>query len=98
MFTRGGDWPPDAAGCDLVINATPLKDDLLVELTPEQAIVDLAYRPDGRETALVGEARRVGCRLVVDGLEALVRQGAASFERWTGRAAPLDVMRAAVRP
>jgi shikimate dehydrogenase len=33
----------------------------------------------------------------VDGLEALVRQGAAAFELWTGEAAPLDVMRAAVR-
>jgi energy-coupling factor transporter ATP-binding protein EcfA2 len=36
-------------------------------------------------------------RVVVDGLEVLVRQGAASFERWTGVPAPLDVMRAAVR-
>jgi shikimate dehydrogenase len=33
----------------------------------------------------------------VDGLEVLVRQGAASFERWTGIEAPVDVMRAAVR-
>jgi shikimate dehydrogenase len=98
MFNRSGDWPPESAGCDLVINATPVKDELLVELAPEQAVVDLAYHPDGRATALVAEARRVGCRVVVDGLEALVRQGAASFERWTGERAPLDVMRAAVRP
>jgi len=34
---------------------------------------------------------------VVDGLEVLARQGALSFERWTGVPAPLDVMRAAVR-
>jgi shikimate dehydrogenase len=34
---------------------------------------------------------------VVDGLEVLVRQGALSFERWTGREAPLEAMRAAVR-
>jgi shikimate dehydrogenase len=34
---------------------------------------------------------------VVDGLEALVRQGAASFRLWTGLEAPVDVMRAAVR-
>jgi len=32
----------------------------------------------------------------VDGLDVLVCQGAASFERWTGVAAPVDVMRAAV--
>jgi shikimate dehydrogenase len=35
--------------------------------------------------------------VIVDGYEALVRQGAASFERWTGVPAPVDVMRAAVR-
>jgi shikimate 5-dehydrogenase len=29
---------------------------------------------------------------VVDGLEFLVRQGAASFERWTGTPAPVDAM------
>lgn len=32
---------------------------------------------------------------VVDGLEVLVRQGARSFTIWTGRAAPVDTMRAA---
>jgi shikimate 5-dehydrogenase len=34
---------------------------------------------------------------VVDGLEVLARQGAASFVRWTGTPAPLEVMRAALR-
>jgi shikimate dehydrogenase len=34
---------------------------------------------------------------VVDGLEILVAQGAASFERWTGTTAPRQAMRAAVR-
>jgi shikimate dehydrogenase len=97
-YTRSGNWPPDSAGSDLVVNATPVKDEVLVELTPAHGVVDLAYHPDGRETPLVAEARRVGCRVVIDGLEALVRQGAASFERWTGIPAPVDVMRAAIRP
>jgi shikimate dehydrogenase len=97
QFARRGDWPPDASGADLVVNATPVRDEVLVELRPEQAVVDLAYRDDGRETALVAAAREAGCRVVVDGLEALVRQGAASFERWTGVPAPVDVMRAALR-
>jgi len=61
-------------------------------------VVDLAYRPDGRPTALVEAARSGGSETVVDGLEVLVRQGAASFERWTGIEAPVDVMRAAVGP
>ncbi len=97
QFSRKGDWPPDALGCDLVVNATPVVDELLVEPQAGQIIVDLAYRADGRETAFVAAAREAGCK-VVDGLEALVRQGAASFERWTGVPAPVDVMRAAVRP
>jgi shikimate dehydrogenase len=33
---------------------------------------------------------------VLDGLEVLVAQGAASFELWTGLAAPVGVMRKAV--
>ena len=95
-FSRSGEWPPDAEGCDLVVNATPVRDELLVEPRTGQTVVDLAYYGDGRETALVRAARAAGCT-VVDGVEALVRQGAASFERWTGVPAPVDVMRAALR-
>jgi shikimate dehydrogenase len=95
-FSRSGDWPPDASAADLIVNATPVRDELLVEPRPGQTVVDLAYRPDGRATALVEAARAAGCD-VVDGLEALVLQGAAAFELWTGVAPPLDVMRAAVR-
>jgi shikimate dehydrogenase len=97
LFSRSGEWPPDASGCDLIVNATPVLDELLVEPRPEQAVVDLAYRPDGTPTALVAAARTAGCRLVIDGYEALVRQGAASFELWTGVAAPVDVMRRVLR-
>jgi len=96
VFSRSGEWPPDAEGCDLVVNATPVRDELLVEPRAEQAVVDLAYRIDGRPTALVAAARAAGSRLVVDGLEALVRQGAASFELWTGAEAPVGAMRAAL--
>ena len=95
-FSRKSDWPPDASGCDLIVNATPVRDELLVEPRPEQAVVDLAYRADGRPTALVASARDVGSRLVVDGLEALVRQGAASFQLWTGVEPPVNVMRTAL--
>lgn len=56
-------------------------------------VVDLVYGAE--ETRLVAAARAAGAQ-VVDGREVLVRQGALSFERWTGRAAPLDAMRAAV--
>jgi shikimate dehydrogenase len=96
VFSRRGEWPPDPTGADLIVNATPVRDELLVEPRAGQTVVDLAYYPDGRETALVESARVVGAE-VVDGLEALVRQGAASFALWTGVPAPVEAMRAAVR-
>jgi shikimate dehydrogenase len=89
-------WPPQPAGATLVVNATPLRDELPVEPRAAQAVVDLAYRTGGDPTALVEAAREAGCDPVVDGLEVLVRQGAASFERWTGVTAPVDVMRLAI--
>jgi shikimate dehydrogenase len=57
-------------------------------------VVDLVYRAGGTE--LLREAQRRGSR-VIDGLEILVHQGALSFERWTGRPAPVEVMRDAAR-
>jgi shikimate dehydrogenase len=94
QFSRAAEWPPDAAGCDLIVNATPVRDELLVEPVAGQTVVELAYG-DGGDTALVAAARAAGCT-VIDGREALVRQGAASFERWTGAPAPVEVMRTAL--
>jgi shikimate dehydrogenase len=96
-FSRRDTWPPDTTGVDLVVHATPVVDELLVEPAPGQVMIDLPYRGDGRPTLLVAAAQKVGCP-VIDGLDVLVRQGAASFELWTGIAAPLEVMEAAVRP
>jgi shikimate dehydrogenase len=97
IFARAGDWPPSAADAALVVHATPLVDDVVVQPRRGQIIVDLPYRADGGRTALAAAAEEAGCRLL-DGREVLVRQGAASFEIWTGTAAPVAVMRAAVRP
>jgi shikimate dehydrogenase len=94
VFTRSGEWPPNATGCDLIVNATPIRDEVLVQPAASQTVVDLAYGPD--ETALVTAARAAGCA-VVDGREALVRQGTASFRLWTGLEPPVETMRAAVR-
>jgi shikimate dehydrogenase len=69
----------------------PLTSDDLGEYA---CVVDLVYRAGGTE--LLRQAERRGCRCV-DGLEILVRQGARSFEIWTGRTAPLDAMRRAAR-
>ena len=94
VYTRSGTWPPDASGCDLIVNATPVRDEALVRPVTGQTVVDLAYGEN--ETALVRAARAAGCT-VIDGREALVRQGAASFRLWTGLEPPVDVMRAAIR-
>jgi shikimate dehydrogenase len=91
------DWPPPGGDADLVLNATPVLDEPLVELAAVRQVVDLAYRPGGGETALVAAARGAGCERIVDGLDVLVAQGALSFERWTGRAPDVEAMRAAVR-
>jgi shikimate dehydrogenase len=97
VFSRRRDWPPQAADAELLVHATPVVDDLVAEPLPGQIVVDLPYRPDGRPTVLAAAAEEAGCRLL-DGHEVLVRQGAASFELWTGTAAPVAVMRAAARP
>jgi shikimate dehydrogenase len=47
-------------------------------------------------TPLLAAARRAGLR-TLPGAGMLLHQGALAFERWTGRTAPLDAMRAALR-
>jgi shikimate dehydrogenase len=64
------------------------------EIRGYRCVVDLVYGTT--ETALAFTARSLGVS-VVDGLEVLVRQGALSFEQWTGRAAPLEAMRHGAR-
>lgn len=91
VFSRRGTWPPEVADADLVVNATSERDEVLVELTSSQVLIDLPYP----ETATARAARAAGAR-VVSGLEALVAQGVAAFELWTGVPAPVDVMRRAV--
>jgi shikimate dehydrogenase len=92
VFARRRDWPPDVSAADVVVNATSERDDVLVQLGPGQTLIDLPYP----ETATAVAARAAGAT-VIDGLEVLLAQGAASFKLWTGVPAPVDIMRAAVR-
>jgi shikimate dehydrogenase len=64
------------------------------EVSMYRCVADLVY--SHADTQLIEAAKARGVP-VVDGLELLVRQGALSFERFTGRAAPVEVMRAAAR-
>lgn len=91
VFSRRGAWPPEVSDADLVIQATPVHDEVLFELREGQTLIDLPY-----PRTATGEAAAAAGAGVLDGLEVLVAQGAASFELWTGRPAPLDAMRSAV--
>jgi len=75
---------------DATFKALPLQAD---SLGAGSCVVDMVYRDGG--TRLLEAARTRGAD-VIDGLEILVAQGAASFERWTGLTAPREAMRAAV--
>ena len=89
------------SGADLVINCTSVGmtphvqgcpiDPALLE--PRQLVYDIVYQP--RETMLLREAKRQGCR-TVEGIGMLVQQGAASFRTWFGRDPETEVMFAAL--
>jgi shikimate dehydrogenase len=91
VFSRRGEWPPDVAGADLVVDATSARDEVVVAVQEGQTMVSLPYP----RSATAEAARAAGAR-VIDGREVLVAQGAASFELWTGVPAPVEVMRRAV--
>jgi shikimate dehydrogenase len=91
-------WWRLAREADLLLNATPLgrQQELplpLGELPASGAVVDLVYTAAG--TPLVRAARDRGLPCA-DGWTVLVAQGAAAFQAWTGRPAPIDAMRAAL--
>ena len=98
---RAVDRPEPA---EIVVNATSVGlhgDDLsslpLDAVGAPALACDLVYRGDGTASPFAAWASRAGAR-VVDGLEVLLRQGARSFEIWTGRDAPLDAMREEISP
>ena len=93
-----------AEKADLIVNCTTLgmlhgsdeADSLLMapDIPSHALVYDLVYNPP--ETPLLKEARKAGA-LVVRGLSMLIYQGAATFEMWTGKKAPLEVMFKAAR-
>ncbi|PWU09794.1 MAG: shikimate dehydrogenase [Verrucomicrobia bacterium] len=90
------------AKVDLVLNATSLGlksgdplpfDSSKFSLKKTGAAYDMIYRP--AETDLLKEAKAAGCR-TANGLGMLLYQGAKALELWTGRPAPIEVMRKAL--
>jgi shikimate dehydrogenase len=91
------------AKIDLVLNATSLGlkpgdgsplDEKQFSVRQSRAVYDMIYRP--AETRLLAAARKAGCE-TANGLGMLLHQGAKAFTIWTGKTAPLDVMRKALR-
>ncbi len=88
---------------DLILNATSLGlkendssplDEKQFSLKQTRAVYDMIYRP--AETKLLVAAKKSGCK-TANGLGMLLHQGAKAFEIWTGKPAPLDVMRRALK-
>lgn len=98
---KKGDFEKDLDSADLLIQATPIgmKDDdpspIDVNfLHPKLRVYDLIYnRP---VTKLVQEASRKKLHATT-GLGMLLYQGTIAFELWTGKKAPVDVMRRALK-
>jgi shikimate dehydrogenase len=89
------------AAVDLVMNATSLGlkaddasplDEKQFSLKQTRAVYDMIYQPV--ETKLLAAAKAAGCK-TANGIGMLVHQGAKAFEIWTGKSAPLEVMRRA---
>lgn len=88
-----------ASGIDIIVNATPLglseNDPLPFEaglISNSHVVCDLIYK----NTQLLQAAAQKGAR-TLDGAGMLLWQGALCFELWTGRKAPVDVMRLALK-
>ena len=89
-------------GVDLLLNATPIGlkesdpsplDEKQFPLRQVRAVYDMIYKP--AETKLLAAAKAAGCK-TSNGLGMLLHQGAKAFEIWTGKTAPIDVMRRAL--
>lgn len=94
-------YPP--GDVEVVLNATSLglqESDVLpldtdqFSLSRADGVYDMVYRP--AETRLLRSAREAGCR-TANGMGMLLYQGAAALELWTGRPAPIETMRRALR-
>jgi len=94
------DYPADTV--DLILNATSLGlqagdasplEEMKFPFKKARAVYDMIYRP--AETRLLKAAKAEGCR-TANGLSMLLYQGAKALEIWSGKPAPMKLMRAAL--
>ncbi|CAG0909961.1 unnamed protein product [Cyprideis torosa] len=102
----GCPWLPlheaDQLQGEVLVNATSVGMSPLQEKIPVRkemvarfkVVMDIIYTPS--PTILLKEAKAAGCT-VIGGLEMLLYQGVAQFELWTGREAPVALMRQALQ-
>ena len=92
----------DLTDADILINTTPVGMHPNVDDTPialagdmheDLVVFDAVYNPN--ETGLLKEAVKASAKPVY-GIKMLLYQGAESFEIWTGKKAPIDVMEEAL--
>ena len=88
---------------DILIDTTPvgmhphINDEpiaLAEDMHEDLVVFDAVYNPN--ETVLLKEAIEAGAKPIY-GIKMLLYQGAESFEIWTGKKAPIDVMEEALR-
>jgi len=85
-------------GADLLVNATSVGMSPADNASPVPApllekvpvVFDIVYNP--LKTRLLKEAAAAGAQ-TISGIDMLAWQGALSFEKWTGKSAPVDLMR-----
>ncbi len=85
---------------DILVNASPAGMDgvgsldiPLTSLNKNAVVYDLVYKPP--DTNLLKEAKQLGHK-ASGGLSMLLYQGAESFEIWTGKNAPVEIMKKAL--
>jgi shikimate dehydrogenase len=78
----------NATSIGLAADVSPIAGEII---PPDLLVLDLIYK----RTRLLQDAEAAGSK-VADGELMLLHQGAAAFTLWTGRPAPLDVMRKAL--
>jgi shikimate dehydrogenase len=93
-----GHLPEVLTGADLLVNATSVGMSPNANVSPVHAkllkgvplIFDIVYNPI--QTKLLKDAAAAGAK-TIRGVDMLVWQGVAAFEKWTGKKAPVGLMR-----
>ena len=103
VITSGAmtDLPAAMERADIIINCTPVGMHPKVDASlvppelfrPGQAVFDIVYTP--LETKLLADARSRGLK-VIQGVEMFINQAVLQFELFSGKPAPVEVMRRVV--